>query len=221
MILTKYASFITTHLLNILYTLYSKMSVMWTKEMAEAFLESKPDPLFPCHSEQTLKEACVRSIKNWGSTRHQINEKYILAIKRDKFGRCTGMPDEGKFACANCNCRMLFNELKYVKADLETTKETLRVTANDLDETMVELGETKVALEECKKRHTEEKRKFTGAIAKMVQSEMKDVRAQLSALNMCLKEELGEKALEKKAASEAAKAALCASKFIKLRLLMF
>ena len=135
-------------------------------------------------------------------------------LQRDTHGRC-------QLKCANCNCRMLFNELKYVKADLESTKETLRVTANDLDETMAELGETKVALEECKKERTEEKRKFTGAIAKMVQSEMRDVRTQLSALNMCLKEELGEKALEKKAASEAAKAALCASKFIKLRLLMF
>ena len=55
----------------------------------------------------------------------------------------------------------------------------------------------------------------------MVQSEMSDVRTQLSALNLCLKEELGEKSLGKKAASEAAKAALSASKDITLRLLMF
>ena len=55
----------------------------------------------------------------------------------------------------------------------------------------------------------------------MVQSEMSDVRTQLTALNLCLKEELSEKALEKKAACEAAKAALSASKFITLRLLMF
>ena len=79
---------------------------------------------------------------------------------------------------------------------------------------MEELHSVKCALEECKKERNEEKRKFASAITKMVQSEM-------SALNMFLKEELGEKALEKKAASEAAKAALSASKDITLRLLMF
>ena len=142
-----------------------------------------------------------RAIANHGMVYHLEN------LQRDTLGRC-------QLKCANCNCRMLFNQLECVKADLETTKETLQVTANDLDE-------TKLALEECKKERTDEKRRFSIAIAKMVQSEMSDVRTQLSALNLCLKEELGEKALEKKAASEAAKAALCASKFITLRLLMF
>ena len=101
------------------------------------------------------------------------------------------------------------------------TKETLNITSVNLDDTMVELCETRIALEECKKERNEEKRKFASAIAKMVQSEMSDVRTQLTALNLCLKDELGEKSLAKAATSEAAKAALSASKFIKLRLLMF
>lgn len=63
--------------------------------------------------------------------------------KRDEFGRCKGHP-----ACANCNCRMLFNQLECMKVDLEMTNGTLNITTNDLDETLVELGEMKIALEE-------------------------------------------------------------------------
>lgn len=150
---------------------------------------------------------------------------------------------------SNCKCRMLFNKLECVAADLKTTKETLHVTANELDETTRycsklsnklecvntdlvttkqtlqgawnELDDVVQRLEECKKNRAEEKRKFSNAIAKMVESEMSDVRTQLSALNLCMREELEEKILEKKAASEAAKAALFASKWITLRLLMF
>jgi len=165
-----------------------------------------------------VKAAGARGFEvHWSSFEHY--EKARLANERDEFGRCCG--NVGYGACANCNCRMLFNQLECVKADLETTKETLNITSVNLDDTMVELGETRIALEECKKERNEEKRKFASAIAKMVQSEMSDVRTQLTALNLCLKDELGEKALEKKAASEAAKAALSASEFITLRLLMF
>ena len=202
------------------------MSVVWTKEMAEAFLESKPDPLFPCDAGRALRGVCVRALERtkkpingyhgelnpwkWGA----VYDQHRLNIERDALGRC-------KLQCANCNCRMLFNQLECVKADLETTKETLNVTANELDETMQELHWTKCALEDSKKERNEEKRKFSAAIVKMVRSEMSDVCTQLSALNLCLKDELGEKSLAKAAASEAAKAALSASKFIKLRLLMF
>lgn len=224
------------------------MSVAWTKEMAEEFLaKSSPDPLFPCDAGVALRgviaSALERTTKPMVGCRFFPNpwqweedyEVHRVNNERDAHGRC-------KLQCANCNCRMLFNQLECVKADLETTKETLqvtddalcktmeeldstketlRVTANELDETMEELHSVKCSLEECKKERNEEKRKFTSAIAKMVQSEMSDVRTQLSALNMFLKEELDEKALEKKAASEAAKAALSASKDITLRLLMF
>jgi len=208
------------------------MSAVWTKEMAEEFLaKSSPDPMFPCSTLRHARVAATRELEKdvdqpfeWSVPsnccyRPAIAE-FALAVLTDDntaydaLGRC-------KLKCANCNCRVLFNQLECVKADLETTKETLNITSGYLDDTMTELGEMKVTLEEEKKERNEEKRKFSAAIARMVQSEMGDVRTQLTALNLCLKEELGEKALEKKAASEAAKAALCASNFITLRLLMF
>jgi len=237
------------------------MSAVWTKEMAEEFLESKPDPLFPCQTEAQLIHKCEFALSilwkqgpstwngnpaglsgsvwkgdanTWHSSHHLSYDTYwsdfweqhargghtiTIANERDEFGRCNAKTKDR--ACANCNCRMLFNQLECVKADLETTKETLNITSVNLDDTMVELCETRIALEECKKERNEEKRKFASAIAKMVQSEMSDVRTQLTALNLCLKDELGEKSLAKAATSEAAKAALSASKFIKLRLLMF
>jgi len=270
------------------------MSVEWTKEMAEEFLaNSSPDPMFPCHSEENLKEACVRELKRARTTftLRPIAEQYILAIKRDEFGRCTGMPcgrSPSGGACANCNCRMLFNQLECVKADLETTKVVLQVTANERGEAMEELYSVKRALEDSKKERNEEKRKFSATIATMVQSEMSDVRTQLEcvkadlettkvvlqvtanergeameelysvkrALEECKKELNEEKRkfsatiatmvqsemsdvrtqldeirggyracpqdeMPELATSEAAKAALSASKFIKLRLLMF
>ena len=193
------------------------MSVVWTKEMAEAFLAKfKPDPMFPClsddwvarYSKEYLRAAALSG--NWGWPAGWNDN--VVKIERDEFGRCSAKTESN--ACANCNCRMLFNQLECVKADLETTKETLQETED-------ELHSVKCALEEEKQQRNEEKRKFAGAIAVMVSSEIGDVRTQLTALNLCLKDELGEKALEKKAASEAAKAALSASKFIKLRLLMF
>ena len=253
------------------------MSAVWTKEMAEAFLETKPDPLFPCQTEAQLIRKCEFALsipwkqgpstwcgnadglsgsvwtgddKTWHASMHLSHSTYwsdfwekdrcgrgghltTIANERDEFGRCNAKTENR--ACANCNCRMLFNQLECVKADLETTKktlqetkselhstkETLQVTANELDETMEELHSVKWELVERNAERNEEKRKFASAIAEMVQSEMSDVRTQLSALNMCLKEELGEKSLAKKAASEAAKAALSASKDITLRLLMF
>jgi len=228
---TRYTAFLALHLPS--HSLHSipTMSVAGSKEWVEAFLESEPDSMFPCSHAAWLRKVLRlqydRFVENlagyavaksaaeipglwleWTNAgNRRATDEQCASVVRDTLGRC-------QLKCANCNCRMLFNELKCVKADLETTKETLKVTANDLDE-------TKVALEECKKERTDEKRRFSIAIAKMVQSEMSDVRTQLSALNLCLKEELGEKALEKKAASEAAKAALSASKFITLRLLMF
>lgn len=221
------------------------MSVEWTKEMAEEFLaKSSPDPMFPCSTAENVQGAydcsnlttlpSLRDYIGGPTTARSLVVDFALRVLSDEKsaydaqGRCS-------LKCANCNCRMLFNQLECVKADLETTKETLQetkselhstkeilqVTANERGEAMEELYSVKRALEECKKERNEEKRKFASAIAKMVQSEMSDVRTQLSALNLCLKEELGEKALEKKAASEAAKAALSASNDITLRLLMF
>ena len=207
------------------------MSVEWTKEMAEEFLaKSPPDPMFPCSTAENVQGAydctgltTLPSLRDYiggpTTTRSLVIDFALRVLSDEKSaydaqGRCS-------LKCANCNCRMLFNQLECVKADLETTKETLTITSVNLDDTMVELGETRIALEECKKERNEEKRKFSAAIAKMVQSEMSDVRTQLTALNLCLKDELGEKSLAKAATSEAAKAALSASKFIKLRLLMF
>lgn len=169
------------------------------------YLKTVPDSVFPCSTEARLLSVSEsRYSDGWKSW--DISTKYgsiVANNERDALGRC-------QLKCANCNCRMLFNQLECVKADLETTRETLQDTKD-------ELHSVKSALEE----RDEEKRRFSIAIAKMVECEMSDVRTQLSALNLCLKEELAEKALEKKAASEAAKAALSASNFITLRLLMF
>ena len=249
--------------------------------MAEAFLESKPDPLFPCLSAKQLRSVLLTEFEverpkaqeclalgeakrsthghlsnyqrmmdihterlEWDFYRpcfHHIR-KACANMESDEFGRC-------KLQCANCNCRMLFNQLECVKADLETTNETLQVTTNELhttkqilhvtatelhsvketlnitsgylDDTMVELGETKVALEECKKERNEDKRKFSATIARMVQSEMGDVRTQLDEIRENYRVCPQEDEMPELATREAAKAALCASKFIKLRLLMF
>ena len=163
-------------------------------------------------------------IAAWRGRLSDIKKALKWCLKDEK-GRC-------KFKCANCNNRFLFNKLECVEAELKTTKETLKTTKESLEEKLEEATQTQDAsyillheayraLEEEKQQSNEDKRKFAGAIAKMIQSEMGDVRTQLTALNLCLKDELGEKAQSKKATSEAAKAALSASKFIKLRLLMF
>ena len=129
--------------------------------------------------------------------------------ERDALGRC-------KVQCANCNCRWLFNQLECVKADLETTKETLQITAtelhstkqilqftaNELSNAVEELHSTKVALEECKE------------FASDVRTQLDEIRGGYRA---CPQED----EMPQLAASEAAKAALSASNYITLRLLMF
>jgi hypothetical protein len=190
------------------------MSAVWTKEMAEEFLETEPDSMFPCLAQRRLLLTTRNQLARapyrrvlWDAFwvgQHPV--AYRTANERDSYGRC-------KDQCANCNCRMLFNQLECVKADLESTKETLQLTSE-------ELHSTKEALEECKAESVEEKRKFTGAIAKMVEREMGDVRTQLNYIQNTFGLH-SEEALAEKAASEAAKAALSASKHITLRLLMF
>ena len=174
------------------------MSVVWTKEMAEAFLETEPDSLFPCDThrevEKTISEwldgyshhrptfTLQSALRPWSKYprregdsdwAHSLETHALAVISDDKsaydaFGRCN-------LKCANCNCRMLFNKLECVKADLEstketlkTTKETLNITSEYLDDTMVELGEMKHALKEEKKERNEDKRKFSIAIENMV-----------------------------------------------------
>jgi hypothetical protein len=222
------------------------MSVVWTKEMAEEFLETEPDSMFPCEYATVFRNAIKEAlayvadgkkklaafVKQHPGQRCATWQHYISVSKwethlkaeggvcgfaradvrigmmtsRDEFGRCISQ-------CANCNYRMFFNQLECVKADLASTKETLQLTSE-------ELHSTKEALEEYKAESAEEKRKFTGAITKMVESEMSDVRTQLNYIQNTFGLH-SEKALAEKAASEAAKAALSASKFITLRLLMF
>ena len=217
--------------------------------MAEEFLaKSAPDSMFPCSTNEMTRCVLIDHGHNqgapwtWGqwkragcystTVRDAVLEHALAVLSDEKsaydaLGRC-------KLKCANCNCRMLFNQLECVKADLETTKETLQETKSELHSTKESLQETEDELHSVKceledtigraftmSQLSEEKRKFATAIAKMVRSEMSDVRTQLSVVNLCLKEELDEKALEKKAASEAAKAALSASNDITLRLLMF
>ena len=113
---------------------------------------------------------------------------------------------------------------------------------NELANLKNEMEKMKRLMSEEKSKSQESKRKFACAIAKMVQSEMASEAAKAA---LCAsKDELGhcvdlivqlrlelnevkeycrynDKSLSKKAASEAAKVALSASKFIKLRLLMF
>ena len=86
----------------------------------------------PCGAETELAEKVVD---------HAINVISSNVEAYDEDGRCN-------LKCANCNCRMLFNELLHVKAELKTTKETLGVTARELDETMQELHWTNCALED-------------------------------------------------------------------------
>jgi len=167
------------------------------------------------------------AINAWTGRLHHIKESLKWCLKDEK-GRC-------KFKCANCNNRFLFNKLECVEAELKTTKESLHATTKELDETKKVLQGTlnklrQKEVQQCvlekrfmeeKVGRDEEKRKFATAIAGMVQREMCDVRGELAKLTLCLKDELCEKTLAEKASSEAAKAALSASKDITLRLLMF
>ena len=153
------------------------MSVVWTKEMAEAFLETEPDSLFPCCAERSLRDACQSQLAKRGGPRWNWNaywtinyQNMVIENERDALGCCN-------LKCANCNCRMLFNKLECVKADLEstketlkTTKETLNITSEYLDDTMIELGEMKYALKEEKKERNEDKRKFSIAIENTVEA---------------------------------------------------
>lgn len=164
------------------------MSVVWTKEMADAFLmESTPDSMFPCETNELARSVML----GFAHDSHRppkahwqvlcsnqlimlcdavmLHSEEVLSDEKsayDAYGRC-------KLQCANCNYRMLFNELKCVKADLETTNETLEVTASRNNSELEELHSMKRALEERKKSG-----KFSSAIAKMVRSEMSDVRTQ-------------------------------------------
>jgi hypothetical protein len=209
------------------------LSDVWTKERIEEFLEStKPDSMFPCltviparnyfaaiandedfrsnYSNLTAHEYLLKvafAPGGWSERRRTTtltNLSYDLRTGpkfryggQDEFGRCiqreTAWVPAGQ-TCANCNCRWLFKQLECVKADLESTKETLQLTSEELYTTK-EYLETVVDVD--------------------------GIHTQLTKLTLCLKDELGEKALSKKAASEAAKAALSASKHITLRLLMF
>jgi len=93
--------------------------------------------------------------------------------------------------------------------------------SNELSGLKNELDEMKCAMMEGNIKSQERKLNLTG-LRQLVQSEISDVRTELMKLKLRVNVmELGEKAQSKKATSEAAKAALSASKDITLRLLMF
>ena len=135
---------------------------VFTLKMAEDFLKIKPDEMFPCSSEKSFltsieyyykdylecknKEGIGE--KNWRA--RNINNKALIKksmnIKRDSKGRC-------KLKCANCNSKMIFNqmssfvlELNNVKNEIKITNDILSKTNEDLDETNDELHETRILL---------------------------------------------------------------------------
>ena len=278
----------------------------WTEEIVAMFLKTSQHPLFPCRSEQLLRDNLHNMYNiSWALSRkkfpgewkgNMLNmSRYINYCVRDEYGRCANM-------CTQCCNRFVFNELQCVKASLKETNEKLKnekllsiesemcdvrtelVKLNlclskelqcvkaSLEETneklknekllsvekqrkfactiakMIEsemcdvrtdlvklnlclskelqcvkasLEETNEKLKNEKLLSVEKQRKFACTIAKMIESEMCDVRTDLVKLNLCLSNELNEKKLTQKAASEAAKAALCASKHITMHLLLF
>jgi hypothetical protein len=201
------------------------MSVVWTKAMAERFMcEYKPDSMFPCSTEAAAFTAVVAGLETLNPYLQPTftfnnmmsgpaDSGFSLSVQAHALSMISDDPYVSlticKPKCANCNCRMLFAQLSSVMADLETAKEDLKSTNAHV-----------ARLEEERERSAEEKRKYTGAIAKMVQREMSDVRDDLNYIQNTFGLH-SEKALAEKASSEAAKAALSASQYIKAYLFIF
>jgi hypothetical protein len=122
------------------------MSAVWTEEMAEKFMETEPDSMFPCtiatrcrkcskealvHRDDAVRQCARLGLRAIPWERHILTFTGSLDVQqdfiapRDEFGRC-------KQSCPNCNCRMLFNQLECVKADLESTKKALKKTKKAL-----------------------------------------------------------------------------------------
>lgn len=143
------------------------MSSYWTKEQAEAFLETKPDSVFPCSTDAALRSA-LSGIVHWG---HPQPPDPYAPVVMDALGRC-------QLKCANCNQRVLFKRLNGAMTKCETSIKKLDL---DLDEALQQLHWVNVEFAQIKNLRQEEKRRLSGAIAKMVEVELSDVRAQLSA----------------------------------------
>ena len=113
------------------------MAVVWTEEMAKQFMANwVPDPLFPCSADAMMHTLLVQRKNGWWPTDWN---KYAEDIQRDSQGRC-------RLQCANCSCRMLYDKLECVKADLATTNRRLRVSRDDNQKLRDELGCAKADL---------------------------------------------------------------------------
>lgn len=176
------------------------MSSYWTKEQAEAFLETKPDSVFPCSTDAALRSA-LSGITHWS---HAPNKKEPYApVVMDALDRCESQ-------CANCNQRVLFKRLNDAMTKCETSIKKLDL---DLDEALQQLHWVNVEFAQIKNLRQEEKRRLSGAIAKMVEVELSDVRAQLSDVRAQLS--------AKAARSEALIYALMSIIFLLVLILMF
>ena len=199
------------------------MSVVWTEEMLRKLIENSPlDGEFPCSTNQKALSAAENALlvspfdpnAFWKNLTHnecvpcgaeselaeKVVEHAINVISSnveayDEDGRCN-------LKCANCNCRMLSIRQDMMKADLEATKAYLKTVKAELKTTKETLGVTARELDE-----TMQELHWTNCA-------LENVRTDLESLKLNSKDG----SCESKAA---AKAALSASKFIKLRLLMF
>jgi hypothetical protein len=192
-----------------------KPEVLFSIEWAQKFLDSEqPDSMFPCDVYSPIYIYVKKITTNttltdcrgpWFSATdlqwkisfqdrytQPLLKKALINIGKDQYGRC-------KLKCANCNAKMLFNEMTCVKADLETTKAMLKSTMN--------------ALEEERQHNANKREHFAIAMSKM--------RSELDEVKECCRDKMKEKEELKQATSEAAKVALSASNYITLRLLMF
>lgn len=132
---------------------------VFTLKMAEDFLKVKPDEMFPCSSEKSFltsieyyykdylecknKEGIGE--KNWRA--RNINNKALIKksmnIKRDSKGRC-------KLKCANCNSKMIFNQMSSLKIELNNVKNEIKITNDILSKTNEELDDTNDELHETR-----------------------------------------------------------------------
>jgi hypothetical protein len=136
----------------------SKDEIIVTREMIEDYLKTKPDEMFPCISDRTLrrrfylngeikKTYTFKNDRNMGT----IEQSWRAIHQKDKYGRCC-YPTEyinGKwyyYSCHMCTSKMIYNQTICLKADLSKKEEELKSTNEILDFTSNELEKVKNTL---------------------------------------------------------------------------
>ena len=134
----------------------SKDEIIVTRKMMEDFLKTKPDEMFPCISDRTLRRRLRGEIKKTYTFKNDIHMETIeqswRAIhQKDKYGRCSYPTDfiNGKcsyYSCHMCTSKMIYNQTSCLKVELSKKEEELKSTKEILEFTSNELEKVKTTL---------------------------------------------------------------------------